>query len=503
MSLLLLFPSAAPSVVSLAASGTNTLTGTARLRSGIVTFGRTTENTSTLAPVAATLHGTRFTLGTPASFDTVYARLSNTGTGHQACAAKVALYSSSGGEPDELLGYSANVVIADNLALQWVEFELSSAVILNADDYFIAIWVSYDGDGVQLRYLNLQGKTYFRAYSSSGAPPDPFGAASEDFYMLELDIYALGEAVPEPLIAHGQQGLDGSADLTVVDGMVAHGTSGLRGSAWLTLREHGQDTFTAHGRNRQTGRARLFAYAVAAITSSSEAAVTTVTTSAPHGMPAGSSVPVTIAGHTSTPDLNGDHTATITGASTFTIPVEVTAAGSGGTASFPDASSGTSLPPTDDDGWTVPDATPSDLLGLKVTIAGLGIVPAQITDLTIDLDVEGGPKAASVGLNCALDRAPKLGTTTMVVTYKTKTLFRGRLENIVGDVSSTTGYDLTFAGPLITLRDHKAYRTVFVDSDLDNWRTDQGANSDVNGIFTTANDEGGLSVLVMQYDQGD
>lgn len=494
MSLLLLFGAdgAAPSVVSLAASGTNALTGAARLqtesvvsltahgeqgldaaarlRSGIVTFGRTTENTSTLAAVAAKLHGTRFTLGASAAIDVVYARLSNTGTWHQACAAKAAIYSSSGGEPDKLLGYSANVVIADNLALQWVEFEFSSAVILGAGTYFIAIWVNYDGVGVQLRYLNLQGKTYYRDYSSSGAPPDPFGAVSEDFYMLELDIYAMGEAVPDSLTAYGEQGLegsadlavttdmvargeqgldgraditvatagtaemaargeqglDGSADLTIEERMAAYGVSGLTGSAWLTLREHGQDTLTAHGRSRQTGTARLL-----------------------------------------------------------------------------DAGVGASLPPTDTDGWTAPDATPSDLLGLKVTIAGLGIVPAQITDLTIDLDTEGGPKAATVGLNCALDRAPRLGRTKLIVTYKARTLFRGRLEHIVGDVSSTTGYDLTFAGPLVTLRDHKAYRTVFVDSDLDSWRTDQGANTDQNSIFTTSHDEGGLSVTVMQYASGD
>ena len=47
------------------------------------------------------------------------------------------------------------------------------------------------------------------------------------------------------------------------------------------------------------------------------------------------------------------------------------------------------------------------------------------------------------------------------------------------------------------LRDYKAYRTVFVDSDLQNWRTDQGAASDQNGIYTVTNDEGGLSISVI------
>jgi hypothetical protein len=132
------------------------------------------------------------------------------------------------------------------------------------------------------------------------------------------------------------------------------------------------------------------------------------------------------------------------------------------------------LPPTDEDGWTLPDVTLPDLRGLTVKVSGVPISKAQITDLTIELDVEGGPKSATIALNCALDRRPKLGRDTLLVRYKTQVLFRGRLENIVGDVSSTTGYSLTYAGPLVTLRDHKAYRQVFVDSDLASWRTDQG-----------------------------
>jgi len=114
------------------------------------------------------------------------------------------------------------------------------------------------------------------------------------------------------------------------------------------------------------------------------------------------------------------------------------------------------------------------MAGVSVAISGITIDVAQIADMTIELDVEGGPKSASVTLNCVLDRAPELGTDTMVVTYKTQVLFRGRLEQIIGDVSSTTGYTLTYAGPLVELRDHKAYRTVYVDSDLDSWRVDQG-----------------------------
>ena len=132
------------------------------------------------------------------------------------------------------------------------------------------------------------------------------------------------------------------------------------------------------------------------------------------------------------------------------------------------------LPPTDDLGWTLPDAEVPDIRTMVVEVSGLAIQRAQMTDLTIELDTEGGPKSATLAVNCPLDRAPRMGIDTLLVTYKGQTLFRGRLQNITTDVSSGTGYALTYAGPLVTLRDHKAFRTVFVDSDLQSWKTDQG-----------------------------
>jgi hypothetical protein len=69
------------------------------------------------------------------------------------------------------------------------------------------------------------------------------------------------------------------------------------------------------------------------ILSSSVANPTVVTLDSAHGQTASSTFLVRIAGHTgSTPDLNGEHTATATGAATFTVPVAVTTGGTGGTA---------------------------------------------------------------------------------------------------------------------------------------------------------------------------
>jgi hypothetical protein len=67
-----------------------------------------------------------------------------------------------------------------------------------------------------------------------------------------------------------------------------------------------------------------------AITSSSIANPTVITTGSAHGLTTGDTV--VISGHTgSTPSINGTHIATVTGASTFTIPVNVTVGGTGGT----------------------------------------------------------------------------------------------------------------------------------------------------------------------------
>jgi len=65
------------------------------------------------------------------------------------------------------------------------------------------------------------------------------------------------------------------------------------------------------------------------ITSSSVANPTTITTSAPHNLTTGNQV--NISGHTgSTPAISGVYTVTVTGANTFTIPVNVTVGGTGG-----------------------------------------------------------------------------------------------------------------------------------------------------------------------------
>lgn len=67
------------------------------------------------------------------------------------------------------------------------------------------------------------------------------------------------------------------------------------------------------------------------VITSSSVANPTVITSPAHGLTTGDVI--TIVGHTgSTPDINGSRTVTVTGVNTFTIPLTVTVAGTGGTA---------------------------------------------------------------------------------------------------------------------------------------------------------------------------
>ena len=66
-----------------------------------------------------------------------------------------------------------------------------------------------------------------------------------------------------------------------------------------------------------------------AIVSSSVANPTVVTSAVAHNLATGNRVVIT--DHVSTPTLNGEHTATVINATTFSVPVNVTVAGAGGT----------------------------------------------------------------------------------------------------------------------------------------------------------------------------
>lgn len=101
-------------------------------------------------------------------------------------------------------------------------------------------------------------------------------------------------------------------------------------AAGATIRITGYYNDPANRASRVGGKDMVTPIA-AAIATSSVANPSVITTSVPHGFSTGDSV--VIYGHAgSTPSINGVHTITVTGASTFTIPVNVTVGGTGGAA---------------------------------------------------------------------------------------------------------------------------------------------------------------------------
>jgi hypothetical protein len=85
------------------------------------------------------------------------------------------------------------------------------------------------------------------------------------------------------------------------------------------------------GNNSVAPSANVFELTNRLIASSSTGNPGTITTVLPHGIPNGDTFTVVITEHTgSVPALNNRYTATSTGANTFTIPVNITTAGTGG-----------------------------------------------------------------------------------------------------------------------------------------------------------------------------
>ena len=77
-------------------------------------------------------------------------------------------------------------------------------------------------------------------------------------------------------------------------------------------------------------RTQTLSLTTVSVTSSSVANPSVITTGAAHGLVSGNKV--LIAGHSgSTPDINGEHVATVLTTTTFSIPVNVTVGGTGGT----------------------------------------------------------------------------------------------------------------------------------------------------------------------------
>lgn len=122
----------------------------------------------------------------------------------------------------------------------------------------------------------------------------------------------------------------------------------------------------------------------------------TVVTSAAHGQAAGSTFVVHITGSNSTPSINGTWTATYVSATTFSIPVNVTVAGTAGVLYI-------AIPPRDESGTAVgTSGAPSKygngvMLGYEVsTVMGAGT--PTLTATYVDQDGNAGHVTPSITL---------------------------------------------------------------------------------------------------------
>jgi hypothetical protein len=145
---------------------------------------------------------------------------------------------------------------------------------------------------------------------------------------------------------------------------------------------------------------------------SSLASADSVTTTVPHGLTTGDTV--LIAGHTSTPNINGIQTVTVTSTTTFTIGVDITVNGTGGS-----------------------------LVQAKSNNGGYGYI--QFTNVTL-----GGHTAASVTLRHSVDNV----TFAVLGTFASITAIGAERITVAGAVNRylATALDLTGAGssPTVT-----------------------------------------------------
>lgn len=142
---------------------------------------------------------------------------------------------------------------------------------------------------------------------------------------------------------------------------------------------------------------------------------------------------------------------------------------------------GSPLPDGDGTGWTIPDATPPDILAMRFTVGNQRLENARIQACDIGLSDRAGYESCTISY--ALKRPGELNPawhTRLLVRYKDTDIFRGRLEESTCEVADDLVRTLVFTGPICRLDDHQAFRRVYVDSDLDNWNTDQGPQTRSN-----------------------
>lgn len=112
---------------------------------------------------------------------------------------------------------------------------------------------------------------------------------------------------------------------------------------------------------------------------------------------------------------------------------------------------------------------------LTITLDGVVIANDYVSGLSIDLSDRGGYESATLTLVLpSVNSYPTPFHADLLVSYQGVELFRGRCEEKSLEVGDDLAKTIVFTGPIVKLDDHQAFRRVYVDSDLENWETDQG-----------------------------
>lgn len=141
----------------------------------MATFGYSTIGGSNIAVASSFIQGCKHTLTEAGTVSKLSVYLQGGGTASQVH--RGLLYADSAGSPAGLLASSAEVNVAAGATAGFVDFTLTNPPSLSAGNYWLCLWSGTASSGSKVYYDTVTNALDFvaAAYSTAGAPPDPFG----------------------------------------------------------------------------------------------------------------------------------------------------------------------------------------------------------------------------------------------------------------------------------------------------------------------------------------
>lgn len=215
-------------------------------------------------------------------------------------------------------GIELNTVDATAYGVDWREFELVDGNAAMAINAFLSnrpvLDDAYATDAAYMESFQSTGGSVFKADPKIAVThvPGNTAAQGDEAYFMDAIAGSLAISAPRNDLVRLRGAFQGAASMRQGLIIAQVEQSWPSGDTFIPAPTSGVDMGS-----------------LAAVTSSSVANPTVITTATPHFLKSGDNI--RIAGHSgSTPDINGTHVATVLTATTFTIPVNVTVGGTGG-----------------------------------------------------------------------------------------------------------------------------------------------------------------------------